>query len=225
MRTGDIGPGWVLGVALLALLFGCSDEGDRLVGTPTGVDPAVDRLVPARTIVSDTVRVQGSGFGAKQESGLVTFSGTSGARLDAEVLGWSETELSVRVPAGAIDGVVRVSFAGEIESNETDFSVATREITFSGDLVPLFQANGCLGCHGGSGGLFLDTAENLLVGGNHGPAATPRASGESNIVRKLGPEPPFGSRMPKGCDTGDGCLGHEEILKVADWIDQGARDN
>jgi hypothetical protein len=67
----------------------------------------------------------------------------------------------------------------------------------------------------------VETRKDILDGGVNGPAVIPRRSGSSNLVRKLGPNPPFGVRMPQGGPY----LSDAQILRIADWIDQGARDS
>ncbi|MBD3162054.1 MAG: hypothetical protein GF346_07140, partial [Candidatus Eisenbacteria bacterium] len=143
--------------------------------------------------------------------------------LEADAVAWSPERVRLLVPAGAVDGTVRIA-GSESESNEVSFSVAPELVRFGDDLLPLFQASGCTSCHGGSGGLDVGTPADLLEGGNNGPAVIPRDSEGSLLVQKVGPNPPFGSRMPQGCRD-DSCLEPGEILLISDWIDQGARGN
>jgi hypothetical protein len=66
------------------------------------------------------VTVAGTGFGAVQENSTVTFSG-----IAAPVLAWSNTSITVTVPAGATTGPVVVTVAGQ-SSNGVTFSVSLR---------------------------------------------------------------------------------------------------
>jgi nitrate/TMAO reductase-like tetraheme cytochrome c subunit len=51
------------------------------------------------------------------------------------------------------------------------------------DLVgPILEAR-CVACHGGTAGLYLDTYEGLIAGGNLGPAIVPGDAGESLLVQ------------------------------------------
>ena len=97
-------------------------------------------------------------------------------------------------------------------------------VSFKNDVLKRVFENpraGCLGCHGGTNGLFLGTQPDLLLGGMHGPAVVPGNSAQSLIVQKVGPHPPFGSTMPLGgIPMADSLV---QILKT--WIDQGALDN
>ena len=222
LRLAGIGP-----LVLLSVLA-CADGGKRLTGTgppspPVGLD--VIRLVPARTVVGDTVRIEGSEFGSSAPDKMATFAGGEG-RIAAEVLSWGDSAITVLVPAGAASGLVRVR-AGTEEGGGKEFSVASGIVSFAGDLLPLLNGKGCVDCHSGdfaTNHLRLETAADILRGGSdHGPAVVRRNGPGSLIVRKVSPDPPFGQRMPLGC-TG-ACLSEEQILEISDWIDQGTRDN
>lgn len=187
-------------------------------------DLVIQRLIPSRTLIGDEVTVLGSGFEAAQggESIEVTFAGAP-SRVVAEVVAWTPTSIHVIVPDGAMDGPVQVRI-GEAGSNEAGFSVAPARVSFSQDLYPLLASKGCVSCHSGtgsSGNLRLDTVANLMSGdSDHGPVVIPRESGVSILVLKLLPDPPFGDRMPLGCQQN--CVGESDLLKIRDWIDQGA---
>ena len=193
-----------------------------LSGPPPSI--LLETVIPGRTIVADTVWIRGFGFGTQRGDGAVAFAGSAGGRIEAEIVSWADTEVSALVPAGAGDGDLRIRKGGT-ESDGVPFEVAPRAVGYRSDLVGLFQATGCLGCHGGSAGLFLQSPAAAIAGGDRGPGVVPRRSAESILVQKIGPSPPFGDRMPLGCETVSGCLQDEEVLLVSDWIDQGARDN
>jgi hypothetical protein len=95
------------------------------------------------------------------------------------------------------------------------------QVSFMNHVRPIFAANGCDNCHGGNGGLNVQTVAQLLQGGNHGPAIIPGNSAGSNLVRKLSPTPPFGDRMPQGGPY----LPDATVQIIRDWIDQGAQNN
>jgi hypothetical protein len=100
-------------------------------------------------------------------------------------------------------------------------ALAPPAVSFQNDIKPIFQTRGCLGCHGGSGGLFLDTVPTILTTGNHQPVVIPGNSSGSILIQKLGTAPPFGARMPQGGQA----LPATEIHRIAQWIDEGAHDN
>ena len=94
-------------------------------------------------------------------------------------------------------------------------------ISFQARVLPILTKYGCTGCHGGSGGLSVGTVAQLLTGGTHGPAVIPSDGANSNLIKKLGTPPPFGSRMPQGGSA----LPADTIAVLRAWIDQGALNN
>ena len=92
---------------------------------------------------------------------------------------------------------------------------------FSSDVLPILTNNGCTGCHGGSGNLYVETVAQLLTGGDHGPAIVTGKADSSNLVRKLLDPPPFGVRMPMGGAK----LPDASITVIRTWINQGAVNN
>jgi len=77
------------------------------------------------------------------------------------------------------------------------------------DLVgPILEAR-CVPCHGGTAGLYLDSYENLLAGGNLGPAIIPGSAEESLLV----------GLQQNGHPNS---LAPRELEWVAQWIDAGA---
>jgi len=97
----------------------------------------------------------------------------------------------------------------------------TQSVSFQSQVKPIFQRHGCNGCHGGSGGLFVQTVAQLLQGGGHGPAVVAGNANESILIKKLLPNPPFGDRMPQGGPF----LPDSSLQVLRDWINQGAKEN
>ena len=95
------------------------------------------------------------------------------------------------------------------------------DVSFAGQVAPIFQRYGCYGCHGGSGGLFVTSVAQLLRGGDHGPAVIAGKADTSVLVRKLSSTPPFGDRMPQGGPY----LPDSTLQVIRLWINQGAKDN
>ena len=95
------------------------------------------------------------------------------------------------------------------------------------DVRPLmYRSPGGCSCHASSttSGFNLGSYQRLLLGGfNSGTSIiVPGAPCDSVLVQKLGPTPPFGSRMPF---NGPPYFTPEEIALVMDWIAEGALDN
>jgi len=97
----------------------------------------------------------------------------------------------------------------------------TQDVSFQSQIRPIFQQRGCDGCHGGNGGLFVQTVAQLLQGGSHGSAIVPGKADSSNLIKKLSPNPPFGDRMPQGGPY----LPDSTIQIIRTWINQGAKNN
>lgn len=93
--------------------------------------------------------------------------------------------------------------------------------SFSKDIKPIFEANGCQGCHGTNSGLKVDSVSTLLKGGLHGPAIIAGNADASILIQKVSATPPFGDRMPRFRSA----LTDGEIAILKTWINEGAKDN
>ncbi len=107
------------------------------------------------------------------------------------------------------------------------------EVSFKKDVFPIIKKN-CLPCHAGDSfnpsELSLDSYDDLMAGGKHGSPVTAGKSKESIIIQKLGLNPPFGDPMPldpkrKKGEPPKKRLTDEEIKTIAQWIDEGAKNN
>jgi IPT/TIG domain len=216
---------------LQASISSGSDFTISLPGPPA--DPILTALVPTRTVVADTVLVQGTGFGASQGASQVLFSQAGGGTVSAVPAGaWTDTEIPVLVPAGAASGSVTVTVGG-VQSPALDFQVAGALISFTSDLSQNILKNaGCNACHAVSPynpnfpnnpGLDVNSYQKIMLGtSQHVPVVRRRHSRQSLLWLKVSQvTPPVGERMPQGGPY----LNDAAILKIADWIDQGARDN
>src|SRR5258707_1209858 len=95
---------------------------------PVGLAPSITSLSVTTGAVGAVVTITGTGFGATQGSGTVSFNGTA-----ATVTSWSATSLVTTVPTGATTGNV-VVFASGVNSNGSSFTVvpASRITILSG---------------------------------------------------------------------------------------------
>ncbi len=206
-----------LTIVSILLLPGCGDFGRDLPNTPS---PVVSMISPDSGKAGDTVTIFGSGFG-NASTGSVRFASVAAQRY----LSWTDTAIGAVVPAGVPVGVVDVSVSvGTGMSNSIRFKIITVVVitrSFTNDILPRLTRYGCAGCHGGNGGLFVDTQPHLLQGGDHGPAVTPGNADSSLIIKKLSPTPPFGSRMPLGGQY----LTDTTVQVIKDWINEGALNN
>ena len=94
---------------------------------------------------------------------------------------------------------------------------STLKISYARDIAPILREN-CNACHNAetkSGGLRTDSYEDLMKGGQSGPAVMRGKSGSSRLVLML--EGKIKPKMPLG-----GELKASEIAAIAAWIDAGA---
>ena len=115
--------------------------------------PLIAGISPNGGGVGSTVCIAGSNFGATQGSSTVSFNGTT-----ATPTGWSDTSITVPVPAGATTGWVVVTVGG-CSSNGLIFAVATSNFTLTGSLntARMFQT-----------ATLMDNGKVLVVGGVDG---------------------------------------------------------
>ena len=97
-------------------------------------------------------------------------------------------------------------------------------VDYYSQIEPIFTDANCANgyCHGnGASGLYLDSYEGLMAGGNHGLSVIPSDAENSILVQKISPDPPFGDRMPDGNPTYfDSHM--DEFQLIVDWINEGA---
>ncbi|MCB0715843.1 MAG: hypothetical protein R2796_05365 [Chitinophagaceae bacterium] len=96
--------------------------------------------------------------------------------------------------------------------NPTDLNCNTENVSYSGTVVPLLQANGCLGCHSGgapSGNISLS-----------GYAAVKTVALNGKLHGAINHTPGF-SPMPQGGNKMSACA----IQQIKAWIDAGSIDN
>jgi len=100
-------------------------------------------------------------------------------------------------------------------------------VSFSQDIQPIFNAS-CVGCHGGSGGLFLTAGQsydNLVnvqaqAGCTTEMRVQPGNAGASVLYKRVSGTS-CGEQMPRGGPP----LSAAHIQKIMDWINQGALNN
>jgi hypothetical protein len=99
------------------------------------------------------------------------------------------------------------------------FAQSRREVNFLTEVQPILNDR-CMPCHSGdspNGGLKTHTREDLLKGGNTGPAIIVGNGSESLLVQKISGQ--SGLRMPPSGPA----LTADEIAAIRIWIDQGAK--
>jgi len=108
-----------------------------------------------------------------------------------------------------------------------------KEISFKSDIFPVIKSR-CLPCHAednfNPSDLSLDSYEDLMQGGKNGVPVVPGKAAESMLLKKLGEKPPFGERMPlnkkEAIREGKAkYLSDDDVKAIAEWINQGAKNN
>lgn len=91
-------------------------------------------------------------------------------------------------------------------------------VSFGQDVLPILTSQ-CGSCHGGQGGLWLTTFEQVMYGGASGPAVVPGHPEQSRLYLRLssGAQP----RMPLDAPP----LTRAEIDAIRSWIAEGAPKN
>ncbi|MGB1204273.1 MAG: T9SS type A sorting domain-containing protein [Chitinophagales bacterium] len=98
-----------------------------------------------------------------------------------------------------------------------------QDLYFTPDIINILDDNNCLGCHGSSGGLNLNTYAQALAGGNNcGPAFIPFDAENSSLITKIDPSVPTcaGGAMPPS-----GSVSADDIASIRLWIEQGALES
>jgi hypothetical protein len=218
-------------VAMIALLSGCKDLGSE-PDPAAGSGPAI----PQPPVALTATGVTATGFNASWQAS----TGATGYRMDvgrdslyaSYVTGLQDKDVGA-VTSFNVTGLttgsryfyrVRAVGSGGTSTSSNTIAVtviASPPISFQARVLPILTTYGCTGCHGGSGGLFVGTVAQLLTGGDHGAAVIAGNGANSNLIKKLGTPPPFGSRMP----LGGSALPADTIAVLRAWIDQGALNN
>jgi len=92
---------------------------------------------------------------------------------------------------------------------------ASSGVSFSRDVLPIFQAN-CIGCHGAdrqAAGLDLSNYASIM---NTSPAIVPNDPNNSAVLQAV-----IQGLMPRGGQP----LSQQEIQTITDWINAGAPNN
>ena len=91
-------------------------------------------------------------------------------------------------------------------------------VSFSRDVLPILTSQ-CGSCHGGQGGLWLTTYEEVMVGGDSGPVVVPGQPDQSPLyLRVTGQQTP---QMPLDASP----LTQAQIDAIKGWIAEGAPKN
>ncbi|MEZ5337654.1 MAG: IPT/TIG domain-containing protein [bacterium] len=85
--------------------------------------PSIGGIDPLNGGVGDLITITGSGFGDTPDGSVVTINGRQ-----MEIVFWSDTSISVRIPEGAATGSIRVTVGGEFDEFVTPFEVGNKPV-------------------------------------------------------------------------------------------------
>jgi hypothetical protein len=88
--------------------------------------PSIDSIDPMTGGIGDLITIAGTGFGDTQEGSTITINGKK-----MDVVFWSDTSISARVPEGAASGNIRVTVGGEFDEFATLFEVGNKPVITS----------------------------------------------------------------------------------------------
>jgi WD40 repeat protein len=100
-----------------------------------------------------------------------------------------------------------------------------KPVDFDKEILPVLK-NNCLACHNkttAKGKLVLETPQDILRGGDSGPAATPKKSGSSLLLKAASHQLEDTIMPPPANKVQASDLSPEELALIKLWIDQGAK--
>lgn len=109
------------------------------------------------------------------------------------------------------------------------------EVSFSSDVQPIFEKH-CIECHGSSGegitasGFSVRDYDGVMQGTSFGKVVVPGSSMSSTlylvVAQKTAPEIHMPPQHSEAWAKGRGSpLSEDDVAIIADWIDQGAKNN
>jgi mono/diheme cytochrome c family protein len=124
---------------------------------------------------------------------------------------------SVATPTEAAPGATSAPTATTAPA-ATNTPSSSAQVSYSKDIQPIFSQN-CVRCHGGRGGLYLDSYAHVMDGGVNGPVIVPGSPQDSLLVKRI--EGIVQPQMPLGGTP----LSQADIDLIVNWITEGAPDN
>jgi serine/threonine-protein kinase len=200
------------------------NTGDRTVSTMTtdGQDVRTSSPLPGNADLTGlAVAAQAGRVFVVTKQQLFVLAGATGAAPAAAVAAPAPTAVPTTIPTVA-PTLAPTATLPPVQQPTATPSPAEQaaSVGFKADILPIFN-NNCTGCHGGSGGLTLDSYAAVMKGGKDGAVVKPGDPNGSLIVQKVKGTQTIGARMPFGGPP----LSNNDVQKIVDWISQGAKDN
>lgn len=206
----------------IMIFVGCNDSGTDPTENPSSPKPSISSVSPDSVSSGDVVSIKGNGFGLGQGTSIVKIGGA----VVTEFISWTDSQIVVKVPVGALSGSVEVIVGGK-SSNLFPIKVSSSMppqptgISFSQYVLPVFNAS-CVGCHGGRNNLFLDSYAKVMAGTSlNGPVVIPGNGEGSYLIQMLRGTVSGKPRMPLGGPF----WSTQRIDSISAWIQQGALNN
>lgn len=102
-------------IAISILIFSCSE--DNNTNNPT-IKPNISSINPSTAVVGEIISITGTNFGTTRGTNFASFADINAI----DYTSWTDTEIILKVPVGAISGKVWLVVNGE-KSNELSFTV------------------------------------------------------------------------------------------------------
>lgn len=110
--TGPVGGPPLTPLALFVTKFGAPTVSSLPVSVqlmPAPQPPAISSMTPNASLVGGPIVIYGSNFGASSAGASVKFTGPNSTLVTAPINGWTNTQISTQVPAGAVTGPITVT--------------------------------------------------------------------------------------------------------------------
>jgi YD repeat-containing protein len=133
------------------------------------ITPGISSLSASSGVIGASITITGTNFGASQGTSTVTFNGTA-----ASPTSWSNTSITVPVPAGATTGNLIVT-VGALASNAVTFSVGPNISSISPAAAPIGNSVTI-------GGTSFGASQGSSTVTFNGTAATPTNWSDTSIV-------------------------------------------
>jgi len=144
--------GTILLVAIINNDFSGKTDTQEITLKVKITSPHIDSISPNSGNIGSTVTIKGRDFGKTQVESKVIFS----SNKIAPVSSWSDTEIKVKVPTGAVSGPVYV-VVGNKKSNEVSFKVGEEGLSTFKRCEIIFCANEYMVDNNNNQAIFLMT--------------------------------------------------------------------
>lgn len=151
-----------------------------------------------------------------------------GIMRTGERMGWRPGRMPGRMPGEVPNqmpgqgsgpgGMGGIQSTPDVTPAPTATAGGAASVSYAQDIQPILD-RACVMCHGGQAGLFVDSYDNLMAGGDAGKVVVPGDPQGSELVRRI--DGSTQGQMPPG----DSTLTSSEIDLIMTWIAEGSPKN